>query len=100
MLCGFYNKEERSKHIGRSGTRACDTGARLFTKKSVRYSEALQPWREMTTENKRVHMDERRGGSVMSTCSARARTYIKAGLLGLLAAGLAQVWWDYPVLRE
>lgn len=54
----------------------------------------------MTAENKRVHMDERRGGSVMSACSARARTYIKAGLLGLLAAGLAQVWWDYPFLKE
>lgn len=36
----------------------------------------------------------------MSACSARARTYIKAGLLGLLAAGLAQVWWDYPFLKE
>lgn len=86
MLCDFYNKE------GRSGTRTSDTGARLFTKKSVRCSEALQPWREMTAENKRVHLDERRGGSVMSACSARGRTYIKARLLGLLAAGLDQVW--------
>lgn len=65
LLCGFYNKE------GRSGTKTCDTGARLVTKKSLRCSEALQPRREMTAENKRVHMDERRGGSVMSACSAR-----------------------------
>lgn len=94
MLRGFYNKE------GRSGTRTCDTGARLLTKTSVRCSEALQPWREVTTGNQPVHMDERRGGSVMSACSARARTYIKAGLLGLLAAGLAQAWWDYPILKQ